>query len=205
MIRNLLALIGFVAVALVAAGAAWVYLGRVEVSADGEDFEPVRWFLEYTRERAVERAAEGINARLPDLSDESDLLEAVMGYEDMCAACHTPPGETHSALARGLNPRAPGLAVSARHRTPEELFWVTKHGIRMTGMPAWGVTHGDEELWSIVALLTRFPEFADDEYSRLLEAARAAGVEHVHNHDHHDHHEHEDTQSDDEHEHDDHH
>lgn len=191
MIKNLLALIGFVAVALAAAGGAWVYLGKVDVTADGEHLEQVDWLLEFTREQAVDRATENISARLPDLSDDEDALhEAVIAYEDMCAACHTPPGKTHTVLAQGLNPRAPNLAVSASHLTPEALFWVTKHGIRMTGMPAWGKTHGDEELWPIVSLLTQFPEFGDDDYSGLLEAARASDVEHEHGGDEELHHEH---------------
>lgn len=107
----------------------------------------------------------------------------MVGYQDMCAACHTPPGDSPSALTRGLNPPAPDLAEAAQQRTPAELFWVTKHGIRMSGMPAWGPTHSDEELWPVVALVTRFPDFGGNDYGNLLEAAREAGVEHHHHHD----------------------
>ena len=35
---------------------------------------------------------------------------------------------------------------------------MVKHGLKMTGMPAWGVTHDDEMLWDVVALRSR--EFA---------------------------------------------
>lgn len=173
--------------------------GRMDVSADGAHWPITDRVLETVRENSVERQARDINPNLPDLADTDQLYEAVVGFEDMCAACHTPPGGSPTSLAQGLNPPAPDLAESVRVRTPEELFWVTRHGIRMTGMPAWGVTHDDEELWPIVALITRFPDFSDEDYGRLLQAARDAGVEHVHDHDHeHDHHDHDhDHETDD--------
>jgi hypothetical protein len=200
MIKNLLALIGLIALVLAAIGIVWVYTGRVDVAADGADYALVDRLLITTRERAVGRSAQTVAVDLPELTDDL-LLETVAGFEDMCAACHTPPGASPSALSQGLNPPAPDLTESAARLSPEAIFWTTKHGIRMTGMPAWGLTHGDDELWSQVALIARFPEFGEGEYAGLLETARAAGVEHVH--DHHDH-DHEEDALDDDHLHDDH-
>ncbi len=164
--------------------------GRMDVSADGTHWPVTDRVLETVRVNSVARQARDISPLLPDLTDTDLLHEAVVGFEDMCAACHTPPGGSPTAMAQGLNPPAPDLAESARKRSPEELFWVTKHGIRMTGMPAWGPTHSDDELLPVVALMTRFPDFADDDYANLLAAAREAGVEHHHHH-HDDDHEHE--------------
>ncbi len=166
--------------------------GRMDVAADGAHWPITDRVIESIRENSVARQARDITPQLPDLDHEMTLFQAVAGFEDMCAACHTPPGGSPTALSRGLNPSAPDLAESARARTAEELFWVTKYGIRMTGMPAWGPTHSDAELWLQVALITRFPDFADDEYGNLLAAARAAGVEHVHGHGHEHHHDHAD-------------
>jgi mono/diheme cytochrome c family protein len=189
--------------------------GRMNVAADGSHWPVTDRVLDSVRENSVARHARGIEPRLPELSDEMEVFEAVIGFEDMCATCHTPPGGSPTAMSRGLNPPAPDLAKLAGHRTPAELFWVTKHGIRMSGMPAWGPTHSDAELWPLVALITRFPEFADNDYGNLLTAAREAGVEHVHDHGHehdhgHDHHEdghqHDhDRDGDQDHEHDDNH
>ena len=200
-LSKLLSLIGLAALAAIAVAAYLMLAGRIEVAADGEQHPVTARVLETTRERAVARRAGRVEPLLAEL-DEQALLEAVAGYEDMCAACHTPPGGEPTALARGLNPQAPDLAESARHLYPEELFWVTRHGIRMTGMPAWGPTHSDEELWPLVALITGFPEFGDEDYTRLLEAAREAGVEHHHGHDDHHHHQHEEQDNDEEHDHD---
>ena len=186
--------IGFLVLAVLGTGA-WLYTGAVPVGADQDHWRITYWLLETVRERSVSRAARDVEVHLPRELEGEALLTAVAGYEDMCAACHAPPGRSPSALAQGLNPPAPDLARVAGERTPAELFWVTRHGIRMTGMPAWGETHSDEELWPLVALMLRFPELADGEYDQLLEEAVAAGIEHHHDHDH-DHHHH------DEHEHD---
>jgi mono/diheme cytochrome c family protein len=37
--------------------------------------------------------------------------------------------------------------------TEAQLFWVIKHGIRNTGMPAWGGMLSDDEVWQLVSLL----------------------------------------------------
>jgi mono/diheme cytochrome c family protein len=167
---GVLFLIGAVAIA-------YTYSGLQDVAADGEHRPLTAWLLGTVRRHSVSRAAGEIEARLPEPFTEALQHEAVVGYESMCAACHAPPGAEPTALARGLNPAAPELAELATRRTPGELFWATRHGIRMTGMPAWGITHSDEELWPLVALVLRFPEMADDEYAMLLAAAHEAGVE----------------------------
>ncbi|MGH9697368.1 MAG: c-type cytochrome, partial [Bryobacteraceae bacterium] len=55
--------------------------------------------------------------------------------------------------------------------TPAEEFWVVKHGLKMTGMPAWGVTHSDELLWNVVAFLRELPELTPDQYQALVKSA----------------------------------
>jgi mono/diheme cytochrome c family protein len=73
-------------------------------------------------------------------------------------------------ISRGLYPRAPELRRGSRS-TPAEDFWVAKHGIKATGMPAWGVTHSDELLWDVVAFLRKLPELTPGEYEALVRAA----------------------------------
>jgi mono/diheme cytochrome c family protein len=177
----LITLILLVAVPI-AAAAFLVFTGRIDVAADREHSRAVAWLLETARERAVANQAGRVKVRLPDLTDEERLHGAVVGFEEMCARCHAPPHGGTSALARGLNPPPPDLTRAAVIRGADELFWVTRHGIRMTGMPAWGPTHVDDELWPVIALITRFPEFAEGDYATLLAAAREAGAEHVHDH-----------------------
>jgi mono/diheme cytochrome c family protein len=73
-------------------------------------------------------------------------------------------------ISRGLYPRAPELRRGS-DLTPAEEFWVVKHGLKMTGMPAWGVTHDDEMLWDMVAFLRKLPELSADQYQALVKSA----------------------------------
>jgi mono/diheme cytochrome c family protein len=54
-----------------------------------------------------------------------------------------------------------------------ELFWIVKNGIKMTGMPAFGPTHGDEDLWAIVAIMKELPELSEEAYAERVEALSA--------------------------------
>jgi mono/diheme cytochrome c family protein len=85
----------------------------------------------------------------------------------MCSGCHLAPGMEKTEISRGLYPMAPELR-RAVHLTPAEEFWVVKHGVKMSGMPAWGVTHNDEILWDIVAFLQKLPELTPDQYQALV-------------------------------------
>src|SRR5262245_63134567 len=77
------------------------------------------------------------------------------------------PGMQRTEISRGLYPRAPELRRKSA-LTPAEQFWVVKHGLKMTGMPAWGVTHDDELLWDVVAFLQKLPELDADQYQALV-------------------------------------
>ncbi len=48
---------------------------------------------------------------------------------------------------------------------------MVKHGVKMTGMPAWGVTHNDEILWDVVAFLRKLPDLTADQYQTLVKSA----------------------------------
>ena len=181
----LIAVIGF-------ALAGWVIVGgRFDVAVSAQLPQTIHDLIHQTRVNSVRREVRNLQAKPANLDDQTILFEAVIGFQSMCADCHHPPGDRPSALARGLNPPPVDLSESAGKRSLEELFWVSKHGIRMSGMPAWGVTHEDEALWAIATLITRFPELSADDYQRLLAAAQEAGVEHHHDptngnsHDHH--------------------
>jgi hypothetical protein len=87
----------------------------------------------------------------------------------MCAVCHLAPGMKKTEISRGLYPRAPELRRASR-LTPAEQFWVLKHGLKMTGMPAWGVTHGDDVLWDVVAFLQKLPDLTAEQYQALVES-----------------------------------
>ena len=73
-------------------------------------------------------------------------------------------------ISRSLYPRAPELRRGSA-LTPGEEFWMVKHGIKMTGMPAWGVTHDDKIIWDVVAFLRKLPGLSAEDYQALVNDA----------------------------------
>ena len=153
------------------------YSGRVEVSATGGKSGALEWFLATARRNAVQRQAADIVP--PDLSGEDRLAAGAGAFEEMCAGCHGAPGRDPFVGAEDMDPPPPDLAEAARERSPAELFWVVKHGIRMTGMPAWGPSHADAELWELVALIKRLPDLSAAQFQQLVERGG-----HGHDHQH---------------------
>lgn len=164
-------LAGFGIVALAVAG--FAYSGWYDVSATTPHSRVVRWILSTTSDASVERRAQKVN--VPDLSDNRQLLAGAGDFDAMCAGCHGAPGRSSGPVGQGLNPAPPDLAEAASELSPAELFWVTKNGIRMTGMPAWGITHEDAELWDIVAFLRELPALDAASYRDLVARGKEVG------------------------------
>jgi hypothetical protein len=99
-------------------------------------------------------------------------------YAEMCTGCHLAPGMKDTEIRAGLYPRPPNLVEHGAHRKPAEMFWIIKHGLKMTGMPAWGVTHDDQGIWGIVAFLQKLPDLSPQQYEELVTQGRAAGHTH---------------------------
>lgn len=170
-----------VAAVVVLATIGFAYSGIYDISARSNHSAFLHWLLTTTSHASVERRSKSVD--VPNLDDANLRLAGVNDYAAMCAGCHGAPGREPEATGQGLNPLPPDLAESAEHMSPAELFWVTKNGIRMTGMPAWGVTHEDKALWPVVAFLTILPELDAAAYQTLLISASGLG-HHATGHDH---------------------
>jgi mono/diheme cytochrome c family protein len=152
-------------VVLVAIGLAGVYSGVFNVSAMYPDRALVSWVMGTTMDHSVARHAAGIT--VPPLDDPAMVRLGFQHYREMCVACHGAPGVEIAEVGQGLNPDPPELVESVGDWKPNELFWITKNGVRMTGMPAWGVTHSDEKIWAIVAFMQGLPKLDAEAYKKL--------------------------------------
>jgi mono/diheme cytochrome c family protein len=123
------------------------------------------------RERSIATRIGSI--QVPPLNDPKMIKDGFMHYQEDCAGCHLAPGVETSDLHTGLNPRPPVLARVVPHSTPAELFWITKNGIKMTAMPAWGQTHNDATLWSVIAFLKKLPSMTPAEYQAMQQESRS--------------------------------
>ena len=155
--------------ALVAAGAgAVIWSGGYSIAADDPHWPLTERLIETVRDRSIEARLSGIS--VPDLADESLIRTGAGNYDAMCAGCHLEPGEDHTELNSGLYPAPPNLGQDEID-DPAEAFWIIKHGIKMTGMPAWGKSMEDEYIWGMVAFLQRLPGMSADQYRELVEAS----------------------------------
>ncbi len=150
---------------LIVIGLIIIYSGWYNVSAANKEPDFSRWILNTTMDNSVEKHAEGIT--VPPLNSPDQIKEGFAHYNEMCKGCHGAPGKNETELAKGLNPKAPNLANSAKDMPAEELFWVTKNGVKMTGMPAWGVTHSDDKIWAMVAFIEQLPGMTGAQYDSL--------------------------------------
>ncbi len=166
-------LAGIAVLGIVAAGALVVFSGFYNVAADVPHTQPVYWLMQTSRDRSIEVHAANIVAP-DDLADPERVSSGAGLYAEMCSRCHLAPGMERTEISRGLYPRAPELRRGV-DLTPAEEFWVVKHGIKMTGMPAWGVTHSDKLLWDVVAFLQKLPDLTPDQYRALVKSAPSHG------------------------------
>ena len=140
----------------VVAGLTYIYTGGYNVAATSPHGPVARWLLETVMRNSVEARASDIEPP-ENFGDPSMVADGGKVYGQTCEGCHGGPGVTPSDTARGLLPHPPDLADAVTEWKPRELFWIVKHGVKMTGMPAWGPTHKDAALWSVVAFIKKLP------------------------------------------------
>jgi cytochrome c553 len=155
LLLGLLAIIGFV-------GAGWYNVG-----ADSPHWKSTYAVLQFARERSIAHHASDLTVP-SNLGDETVILKGAGQYAAMCTGCHLQPGLKDSEIRPGLYPQPPNL--SQLRVDPKAAFWVIKHGIKMSAMPAWGKSLDDAAIWDIVAFLQRMPGMTPEAYLQLSQA-----------------------------------
>ena len=98
------------------------------------------------------------------------IEKALEHYADHCATCHANDGSGDTAIGRGLYPKAPDMrAGNTQSLTDGELFSIIEHGIRLTGMPAWGngTPEGERDSWGLVHFIRRLPKLTPEDIERM--------------------------------------
>jgi mono/diheme cytochrome c family protein len=120
--------------------------------------------------RSIRRHAAPLPAPLPQ--DPASLARGLSHYRENCLPCHGAPGVPPAEFHEGMNPEPPHIdSPQVQGYSDGELFWVTKHGIRMTGMPGFGVNHKDDELRDITAFVRHAPRISAEEKQALQAGA----------------------------------
>lgn len=147
-----------------AVGAVFVRSGVYNFAADEPHTALVFSLIETMRDRSIQVRAERI--QIPDLSDQTRIVKGAGNYQAKCTTCHRAPGRDASELSRGLYPAPPDLAKEAVE--PAIAFWVIKHGVKASGMPAWGKSMGDEDIWNLTAFLQKLPRLDAAAYGQMV-------------------------------------
>jgi mono/diheme cytochrome c family protein len=164
-------------------GLFFIYSGSYNVAATSKDSGVVHWVFATTREESIDRRAEDV---IPppesSLSNPQTLRVGFEHYKEMCVVCHGAPGVEPGEARAGLNPKPPLLAKVAKRIPTPEMFWVIKHGIKMTGMPAWGPTHSDDKIWAMVAFVKTLPDLSPAQYKAMQEKGMTEDRHHADEH-----------------------
>ncbi|MGH8242820.1 MAG: c-type cytochrome [Steroidobacteraceae bacterium] len=165
------------------AKAVFVWSGAYNVAADEPHWRVTERMIETLRVRSV--ASRSADIAVPELEDEAMIRAGAGNYDAMCAGCHLEPGVTSTEQSRGLYPAPPDF-TKRDIDDAAAAFWIIKHGIKMTGMPAWGMSMEDDDIWSLVAFLEKLGELSPDGYRGLVAASgghRHGGAEEADEHD----------------------
>jgi mono/diheme cytochrome c family protein len=169
-IGTFLALIGFLAIVGAIAAGVYFFGGYYNVAASEEDPWIVQKLLPLVRTASIKQHA--VDKPPMSLDDPAVVKAGARAYrERACADCHGAPGPDNKTsgwekFSEGIQPGPPDLKEEiAPNRSPEQLFWVIKNGINMTGMPSFkkiGVP--DEEIWKIAAFVKKLPTVSEADY-----------------------------------------
>lgn len=166
-----LTFLAIAAVAALTAAAGFIYFGAYNIGADEPHTPAVYSLLDSLRERSI--AVRSRNIAIPaDLASPARIATGAGLYTEMCSGCHLGPGVERSEMSQGLYPKAPELA-RGDDLTPAQQFWIIKHGVKLSAMPAWGKTHPDPLIWDMVAFVRKLPGMTPEQYRAAIASAPA--------------------------------
>jgi mono/diheme cytochrome c family protein len=159
-----LAFIGALAIIIAIGAAVYFFGGFWSVSEIEDDPAVVSWALANVRAASVARHA--TDTPPANLDDAATVQSGARVYAKIgCVNCHGGPGVGWAKFSEGLKPVPADLKAMATQRTPSELFWAVKNGVKFTGMPSFGAAGAtDPDIWSIVAFIRKLPSVSDADY-----------------------------------------
>lgn len=161
--------------------------GAYNMAATDKHWEITEKFIERMRESSIEIRSRDLT--VPSL-EGADLLSAgAEHYHAMCTVCHLAPGMKPTELSIGLYPRAPVFHerepisdATEKLAHARAYFWVIKNGLKMTAMPAWGLSHNDDDIWGMTAFIFKLSKMTPEHYQELIHSAQHETHGHDHEH-----------------------
>lgn len=146
----------------------FAWSGIYNIAATEPHWDVTVSLIDTLRDRSIETRSDEI--KTADLNEPKFKEVAFPHYHEMCRLCHGAPGYPPEEFAEGLYP-SPPLMTSGRIQgrlSEAEVYWVLKHGLKMTGMPAFGPTHSKDILWGLVDLAKEMPQISSKQYRQMV-------------------------------------
>lgn len=146
--------------------ALWLLPGTFSAKAT-----PPEWEIKAARFiRHLATPSHFLNMSNPVRFSPEILAEARHHFADHCATCHANDGSGKTHMGPNFYPPVPDLRDPAIQSMADgELFYTIHHGIRFTGMPAWGKGPPEEDLesWKLVLLIRHLPNITPEEITEM--------------------------------------
>jgi mono/diheme cytochrome c family protein len=153
-------LLGFIAAVVIVllAEFLWVRLGFIHSRADVPESVLERKIAMPSLDASLDRHAP--QAANPIAATDANLLAGMKIYQTHCAGCHGDIHQTHQAFGDAFYPRAPQFMEDAPDMPENQNFYIVRHGIRLTGMPAFGSSLNEQEVWQVITFLSHMDKLS---------------------------------------------
>ncbi len=175
--NKILTVIGLIIVILVL----YLYMGYYNISANVPHMNFVEEVIHEIKENSIKHHTKNIIK--PAISRDEIMSTGFEHYDSMCVQCHAAPGVSDSEISEGLYPEPPEFPEDIDEEMGiEQIYWITKNGIKLSGMPEFGSSHSEEELWAIAAFVNELPDISEQKYQELKKrySDPERGTDHTH-------------------------
>jgi len=164
----------FTAVVILAGGFFFIKRGYLSTEADqpAPGFE--KKFAMSVVDASVDRHAP--DRKNPVQPTDENLVAGAKIYLDHCAGCHGLPSNPDSHFGHSFYPPVPQFFNEAPDMPENQNFYVTQHGTRWTGMPAWSKTLSEQQTWTVVTFISHIEKLPPAALKVLEQPASAPGA-----------------------------
>jgi thiosulfate dehydrogenase len=148
----------------------WVRFGFVNPRADIPENGFERSLAMPALDASVDHRAS--NLKNPIQPTEANLIAGIKIYQANCASCHGDIRRRQSMFADALYPRAPQFMEDPPDMPENENFYIIEHGVRLSGMPAWGKILNQQQAWQLTTFLKDMDKLPPDvatEWKKMAE------------------------------------
>lgn len=99
-----------------------------------------------------------------------NVREGLEHFADHCAVCHANDGGGDTPFGRGMYPKPPDMRqLLTQNKTDGELYYTIQHGIRLSGMPAFGEKNrtDSESTWKLVHFIRHLPKLTAEQLRQM--------------------------------------